>query len=303
MTTLPLFPADSSNHDDKPLPLIVASRWNFPLAHVETEGGMMYAVQDWMRGLTGEQDTRYVLAKFKKTEIGKQVLTSSQRLKYKTSDGKTQQRDYINDKGLYLIAQYMRVTQDRPMLDEIRRFLASAGAFVDEVRREPEKLLESVQNPDKLLDAFIAYYRKQGKDDRWIQTRIETKIKRNHFTAALNEFVIEAMTPRRFATATDDVYQGLWRRSAATLKEQLRVPKNGSLRDHQPILALHYQGIVEEVCAQKLEQRDEVTWDEARAIIQTIAAIIGRQADETSQLLQQDIATGSPLLAPPTAPS
>ena len=36
-------------------------------------------------------------------------------------------REYVNDKGLYLIAQYMRVTQERPVLDEIRRFLASAG--------------------------------------------------------------------------------------------------------------------------------------------------------------------------------
>ncbi len=257
---------------------------------------MYYAVQDWMRGLTGEDYVTNIWAMFKKTDAGKQMLNPIVGLPYKAKDGKTYKRDYTTDKGLYIISQYLRVKQDRPMLDEIRRFLAAAGAFVDEVRREPDKLAESVTNPDKLLDAFIEYHRKRGKDDRWIQMRIESKIKRNQFTAALSEFVRDALTPRHYATATDDVYQGLWQRKAAALKSELGLPTHANLRDHQPILALYYQGIVEEVCAQKLGTRDELTWNEARDIIQTIAKIIGRQAKETSDLLGQDIATGRPLL-------
>lgn len=104
MTTLPMFPEESTNTDDTPLPLIVAKRWNFPLAHVKTESGMMYAVQDWMRGITGEEDTRYLLSKFKKTDLGQQLWNSSQQLPYKSSNGKTRKLDYVNDKGLYLIA-------------------------------------------------------------------------------------------------------------------------------------------------------------------------------------------------------
>jgi hypothetical protein len=293
---LPLLPDEPLSADDTPLPLIVAKRWNFPLAHLQTENGMYYAVQDWMRGLTGEDDTRKIWSYFKKQPAWSHMSSLTRRMPYLTSNGKKQQRDYTNDKGLYLVAQYLRITGDRPMLDEIRRFLAAAGAFVDEVRREPDKLAESVANPDKLLDAFIEYHRKRGKDDRWIQMRFESKIKRNQFTAALSEFVRDALTPRHYATATDDVYQGLWHRKAAALKSELGLPNNASLRDHQPILALYYQGIVEEVCAQKLGQREELWWDEAREIIQTIAKIIGRQAQETSELLGQDIATGRPLL-------
>lgn len=85
-------------------------------------------------------------------------------------------------------------------------------------------------------------------------------------------------------------------RTAATLKSELSVPSNDTLRDYQPTLALYYQGIVEEVCAQKLGERDELWWEEARAIIRKIATIIGRQAKETGDLLQKDIATGKPLL-------
>lgn len=245
MTNLPFLSGADSLTDDTPLPIIVAKRWDFPLAHIETGNGVYYAIQDWMRGLTGEDNTRYLLSKFKITDAGQQMWNSIQRLPYTATDGKTYKRDYTTDKGLYLIAQYLRVKQARPMLDEIRRFLAAAGAFVDEVRRDPDKILEGVNNPDKLLDAFIDYHRKRGKDDRWIQMRIDSKIKRNQFTAALAEFIRDVLSPRHYAMATDDVYRGLWGRTAAMLKGELGVTNNVSLRDHQPTLALYYQGIVE----------------------------------------------------------
>ena len=298
MTNLPLFPDPLSAADDTPLPLIVAKRWNFPLAHVQTDDGTFYAVQDWMRGLLGTKDVRKDWSKFQKTETWAQLSTSSRQFPYRAANGKNYQMFFLTDKGLYLIAQYLRVMEDRPVLDEIRRFLAAAGAFVDEVRREPDKIVEGVGNPDKLLDAFIEYHRRRGKDDRWIQMRMESKIKRNQFTAALSEFVTDVLTPRHYATATDDVYKGLWGRNAAMLKKELAVPSNGNLRDHQPSLALYYQGIVEEVCAKKIGAREELVWDEARDIIITVTKIIGRQAKETSELLNEDIATGKSLLSP-----
>jgi hypothetical protein len=284
-----------SEADERPLPLIVAARWNFPLAHHQTETGLLYAVQDWLRGLSGEEDTRRLWTDFKRTKAGKQMSDSIVPLPYKASDGKTYKRDHTSDKGLYLIAQYLRVKHDRPVLDEIRRFLAAAGAFVDEARRDPDVLLEGVTNPDKLIDAVIEYYRKRGKDDQWIQARIEGKINRNQFTAALAEFVRDMLKPH-YGTATDDVYRGLWGRSAARLREELQLPGGANLRDHQPMLALQYQGIVEGVCAQKIGTRQELDWTEAREIIQMVAAMIGRQAKEVSQFLQTDLATGKPLL-------
>jgi hypothetical protein len=294
MTNYPLFPV--SDPDNQPLPVIVAQRWEFPLATIPTDAGLMYAIQDWIRGLTGDQDTRYILSKFKKTDVGERMWNSIQRLPYKASDGRTYQRDYTNDEGLYLIAQYLRVKSERPVLDAIRRFLAEAGAFVDEVRREPDGLFAAGQNPDRLIDAFIEYHRRRGKDDRWIQMRIESKIRRNQFTAALAEFVRDVLTPRHYATATDDVYNGLWGRKASELRQQLQLRSRDNLRDHQPTLALYYQGIVEEVCAHKLGERDEVWWEEARDIIRTVGAIIGRQAKETGELMGHDLATGQPLL-------
>ncbi|MBZ0305473.1 MAG: hypothetical protein K8I82_05335, partial [Anaerolineae bacterium] len=103
--TSPILPLDFTP-DDTPLPLIVAKRWGFSLAYHKTESGVFYAVQDWMRGLSGEENIRNLWSMFKKTAAGQQMLNSIVRLPYKATDGKTYQRDFATDKGLYLIAQY-----------------------------------------------------------------------------------------------------------------------------------------------------------------------------------------------------
>lgn len=296
MKQLSLIP-DTDDNEQTPLPLIVAQRWNFSLAHVQTDSGMMYAVQDWMRGLSGEENVRNLWAMFKKTDAGKQMLNSIVQLPYKSKNGKTYRLDYADDKGLYLIAQYMRIKHDRPVLTEIRQFLAAAGAFVDQIRLEPDLIVESVKDADKLLEAFVEYHRRRGKSNDWIEARLQSTLKRNRFTKALAEFVIEELIRKHYAIATDDVYTGLWGRTASTLKKQLQLGQNDSLRDNQPSLALQYQGIVEEVCTIQLGERQEVTWDEARDIIQTIAKLIGQQAQQTSEILKMDIATGKRLLA------
>jgi hypothetical protein len=299
MTKFPtLFSSNQNDDRELPLPLIVAQKWNFPLAYVEYKDTLVYAIQDWIRGLTGTENPNRVWSDTKRSIKQIQLFDSIVPLPYKASDNKTYQVEHIDDKGLYLIAQGLRVTKSRPALAAIKRFLAEAGVFADNVRIDPQTVLTSgAITPDQAIDAAIAMYRAQGKDDRWIQVRIQGKIKRNMFTAALSAAVAEVLTPRHYATATDDIYLGLWGRTAAYLKGELHLPKSANLRDHQPMLALHYQGIAEEVAAQKLGDRSELSWDEARAIVKTVAAFIGEQAQETSELLQTDLATGKPLLA------
>jgi hypothetical protein len=87
MKQLPLIP-NSNDDEQTPLPLIVAQRWNFPLAHVQTESGAVYAVQDWMRGLTGEEKVSNLWNMFKKTDAGKQLYNSVVQLPYKAQKAK-----------------------------------------------------------------------------------------------------------------------------------------------------------------------------------------------------------------------
>jgi hypothetical protein len=74
MNDLSILPNSDSASDNTPLPLIVAKRWNFPLAYVETPNGNLYAVQDWMRGLSGEHNVSTMWGMLKKTVTGKQTF-------------------------------------------------------------------------------------------------------------------------------------------------------------------------------------------------------------------------------------
>lgn len=152
---------DYIQDSDKPLPLIVASHWNFPLAHHQTEQGMFFAVQDWMRGLTGDDDTRYLLAKFKKTDTGKQVFNSIQRLPYKASDGKIYQRDYADTDGLKLIALRLKAKKSSPQLKRIQNYLMTG--IIDDSPLE------------KLSDSYREYeFHKEVRD--WLNTNGFTDI-------------------------------------------------------------------------------------------------------------------------------
>ncbi len=248
--------------------------------------------------MTETSNPRRVWSDLKRQNNDIDMYDPTVQLPYTATDGKTYQMDFTDDKGLYLIAQYLRITKARPQLEAIKKYLAASGAFVDAVRLEPETVITSgAIDPDEAIDAAIEAYRRRGKDDRWISARLAGKVKRAKFTSALKAAVYEMLTQIHYAVATDDIYQGLWGRTAAYLKDELDLPKKASLRDNQPTLALTYQGIAEEVAAQKLGDETELSWDEARAIVKQVAALIGIQAQATSHFLQVDLATGKPLLS------
>lgn len=286
--------------EDLPLPLLVANKWEFQQQYHQNDQGIyVYAIQDWIAGLTGASKPKQIWADLKRNHTENvHLMDSIQPLPYIASDGKTYQMDFTDDKGLYLIAQYLRATKARPQLSAIQKFLSEAGAFVDAVRLEPETVITSgAIDPDEAIDAAIEAYHRRGKDDRWISARFAGKVKRAKFTSALKVAVYEVLTQMHYAVATDDIYLGLWGRTAAYLKDELDLPKKASLRDNQPTLALTYQGIAEEVAAQKLGDATELSWDEARTIVKQVAALIGIQAQATSHFLQVDLATGKPLLS------
>ncbi len=254
---------------------------------------MYYAIQDWIAGLasTTDRNASKVWAKMKV-----ELSTSGRQLPYLASNGKKYTMDFGTDRDLYLIAQRMRSTATRPNLEAIKVYLAKAGAFTDAVRRRPEALLDyGLVGPDEAIDAAIEMYRKQGKDDGWITARIIGKIKRHAFTSALKAAILD-IRPWHYGAATNEVYKGLWGRTAQYLKKELELPKGASLRDHQPTLALTYQAIAEEVSAQRLGDKEEIEWEEARSVVQEVAEMIGKQAKATGEYLGVDLATGKPIL-------
>lgn len=164
------------------------------------------------------------------------------------------------------------------------------------MRRDPQTVITSgAIDPDKALEVVVDYYRNQGKDDNWINARLTGIIKRQQFTAALKS-AVASITRNQYGQATNEVYMGLWQRTAQQLKDEIGLSSSQNLRDHQPTLGLMYQALAEETCSTKLGTRQELTFWEACLIIREVADLIGIQAKATSAYLGKDVATGKPLL-------
>ena len=280
MTQLSLFGDETP--DNRPLPRIVASKWDFPLQHYQTDTDYFYAVQDWIAGLTSDTNTaaQKLWAKMKK-----QLSTSSRQLDYLASNGKTYSMDFVDDEGLYLIAQHLRSTSKRTVLKDIKSYLAAAGVMVDEMRLDPSKAIE----------AGIDKYQQQGKADTWIEARANGIFSRKAFTAALKASIVD-MNDKTYGMATETLYKGLWQRTSRQLRGELNLAPKQNIRDAMSSIALTYTSIAEIAAAHSLGEAEEVPETVAMEIIYKVAALINKQAHETAAYLGIDAFTGQPLL-------
>jgi hypothetical protein len=275
--------------DPRPLPLIIAELWQFPLTHVEKVDGLLYAVHDWLKGVAELKDNKAAgnFWRSMKRRVLKHadidLSTRCTQLPYQANDGKTYKMDYANAETLYYITQ--RMSAETGIRDKVLRYLAKAGVKLDEFRTDPGSAIE----------AGIKTYQQQGHNDEWIEARSQGILARAWFTAAL-QAALDNPQPLHFALASNEIYRGLWQRTAAQLKAELSLPKKANLRDHQPAFALIYQKLAEMVIAEKLGDKEFLTWGEAQEIIKTMAQFIGSQARATSELMGTDLATGKRLL-------
>lgn len=197
-----------------------------------------------MRGLSGEKKTHALWTAFKKTDAGKQLSNSIEQLNYKASDGKTYAVDFVDDKGLYLVAQYMRVKHDRPALNAIRDFLAKAGVFADYARRNPVEAAAQLTARAKGIQ------------------------KRNEFTAAAHDTHI-AQQPN-YAALTNTEYKTLFGAYKGELVKQLGLtPQQANhFRDQLHVHALNTLQSVEDASAARMRQLNRTLTDaEQNAIV------------------------------------
>ncbi len=85
LSTLP----NAGSQDQRQLPLIVAEKWGFPLAFVETEDGVFYAIQDWIKGLTSAENIRRIWSDIQRSGNFTELSDSIVQLPYTASNDKT----------------------------------------------------------------------------------------------------------------------------------------------------------------------------------------------------------------------
>ncbi len=250
--------------------------------HVE----WMYSVVDIVAELTNSQNPRQSWNNLKRQieNEGNRKLVSLQ-LKLPANDGKMRLTDVVNTEQALRIVQSIPSPKAEPM----KLWLAQVGAERLEETEDPElALLRSLnQATDK--------YRSEGRTNNWIHARVEGIVTRKQFVDALQAAVIDAV-PMMYAQATEKLYAGLWNRTTAQLRGELKITPKENPRDHFGEYALIYTRLAEKLSADKLGQAETVMLYQAMEIVWEVAKLISKQAKATSEMLGMDLITERPLL-------
>jgi len=232
---------------------------------------------------------------------GIQLRTLCSQLPYRSTNGKTYQMDHAKAETLYYITE--RMDAETGIRETVLQYLAKAGVVVDELRADPEAVLEKARqdkanrrsliedDPEdelhRVLERLGGKFRRQGKTDRWIEARVQGIITRRLFVEALKAAVINA-PPGLYAMATDKLYVGLWQRTTAQLRGELNLKPKQNPRDHFGEYALIYTRLAEMIATDKLDEVGIVPISAAAEIVWLVAKAISEQAQATSRMLGVD---------------
>ncbi len=280
MTQLTLFMQD--DNESKSIIDKTCEKWGFDVRRIEHNEKTFYSINDWIFGVTGST-TRSTWGNMKAMFISNEhfnLVTRQYEKGQKPSD-------FTDKNGLFRVTQELRSMKDRPVLYEIKQFLANSGEFSDLLIMEKEK--EERESKNLTHEKAKAKYIQLGKSEKWAEARVKTTVKRNVFTATIMEHVINP----EFWLLTDTEYLGLFDRTAKQLEKQ-----NGGVKPRNAMTehALSALFLAESTIATYIGQRDEIDMSEAIEIIKMVCDAVKPTVISITKILGIDIATGKPLL-------
>lgn len=227
----------------------------------------------------------YHVLKSRLKKEGNESLTECKKLKLVAADGKRYQNDVMNAE------QVLRLIQSipSPKAEPLKLWLAQIGAERLEEAEDPELGLF------RSLDRTVDEYRRAGKPESWIALRVEGIVTRKRFVDALKNAVVDEL-PTMYAQTTDRLYKGLWDRTTAQLRAELRITPKENPRDHFGKYALIYTRMAEELSTDRLSNAETVTLTAAMDIVWEAAKLFHRQAQELADAVGYDLVTEKPLL-------
>jgi DNA-damage-inducible protein D len=227
----------------------------------------------------------YHVLKGRLKKEGNESLTNCKKLKLVAADGKRYLTDVMNTEQILRLIQSI----PSPKVEPMKLWLAQVGAERLEESGDPELGLF------RTFDRTIEQYRVAGKSDSWIEARVQGIITRKEFVEALKIAVANA-PETIYVQTTEKLYKGLWDRTTAQLRGELKIKSKENPRDHFGKYALIYTRLAEELSTQKLGQAETISMSMAMEIVWDIAKMMGKQAKEFSDALGYDLVTEKPLL-------
>jgi hypothetical protein len=231
----------------------------------------------------------YHVLKGRLKKEGNETLTNCKRLKLVAEDGKMRLTDVVTTEEALRLLQSI----PSPKAEPLKLWLAQVGAQRLEETEDPE--LGLFRSMDRTVDE----YRRSGKPDSWIALRVEGIVTRKRFVEALKNAVLDEL-PSMYAQTTDRLYKGLWDRTTAQLRAELKISPKQNPRDHFGKYALIYTRMAEELSTDRLNNVETVTLRAAMDIVWDAAKLFHKQAKELAEAVGFDLVTEKPLLSSKT---
>jgi DNA-damage-inducible protein D len=227
----------------------------------------------------------YHVLKNRLKKEGNETLINCKSLKLIAADGKARLTDVVNTEEALRVIQSIPSPKAEPM----KLWLAQVGAERIEETEDPEIGIF------RSLDRAVVKFQEEGRATTWIEARVQGIVTRKEFVEALKNAVLNA-PPEIYIVATEKLYKGLWDRTTAQLRGDLKLKPTDNPRNHFGEYALIYTRLTEKLATDKLGIAETVTFEMAMDIVWVVAKNINQQAKSTSELLGIDLVTEKPLL-------
>lgn len=159
---------------------------------------------------------------------------------------------------------------------------------VNDVFRER---LEEIANPElgisRSQERAINSWKAQGKDDKWIEERMEGKETRNNYVSTLIDH--EVKPGHEVGHCTNQIYKGVLNKDRTEIELEIRrskpgLPKNINIRDHAKRSTLAAISLSEALSSERIEEIDARGVDHCSQISLDKATSVGQMLEhERSQ--------------------
>lgn len=220
----------------------------YRLRRIWQDGEWWHSVSDLVGALAESDDGRKYWNKLKQrlAEEGSEVVTNCHQLKLPAADGKLRATDCATTESVLRIVESVPSKRAEP----IKRYLAMAGA----------ERIKDTAKPSRLIDRAIETYRNQGRDDEWIEQRLQSIESRKELT---DEWTKRGVSDRQMGAITNEmgaITMGVQPDSHANLKGV----KRDQLREHMTKTELALTNLSEVAGKDIMQTRDTKDFDSSR---------------------------------------
>jgi hypothetical protein len=191
-------------------------------------------------------------------EEGNETVTNCHQLKMKASDGKMRLTDVATTEQLLRLIQSI----PSPQVEPFKMWLAKVGY----------ERIESIQDPEKSIDAALRDYIKLGYSEKWINQRLKSIEVRKELTDEWKQRGVEE--GKDFALLTDIISKA-WSGNTTKEYKKFKNLKKENLRDNMTNLELVLNMLAEATTTEISKEKKPEGLDESKKIAKEGGTIAG----------------------------